>query len=269
MRNSVIQFLAILHFADLAHTFSCRKRAQSRFYKSQQKFASPKNLADNKDATTQDEVAYPEQTPHSGRHFLPSHPAYKRPSIRRLYWKRRKRFMEGWYYRLTLEEENISFAFIISIEDPGLSPPSELRLACIQVVGPEDSYLVQADKDDSRFWARKNQQALGCTFEFESDQIQQDMELRTVMTQQEWEKNVKSGFQIMPSHFLGRVDGHDGTRGGVLPGQGVPGFCGFDFSVVPLSGWGSQMAKKQKSTGGWLSYYNIFEPHWQVTMAGK
>jgi len=107
----------------------------------------------------EDVKAYPEQTPHSGRHFLPSHPVYRRPFLRRLYWKRRRRFMEGWYYRLTLKEENVSFAFIISIEDPGLS--SDLRLACIQVVGPDDTYLVQADRDDSKFWARKNQQALG------------------------------------------------------------------------------------------------------------
>ena len=225
------------------------------------------NSVDWRDEILPDKQAYPQQTPHSGRHFLPSHPAYRRPLLRRLYWKRRRRFMEGWYYRLTLKEENVSFAFIISIEDPDLS--SDLRLACIQVVGPEDTYLVQADKDDRKFWARKKQQALGCTFEFESDQTRQEMEFQTVMKAAEWKQKVKSGFQILPTRLLGRVDGHDGSQGGVLEGQGIPGTAEFDLTINPICGWGSQEATKQKSTAGWLASFNIFEPHWQVTMAGK
>ena len=116
----------------------------------------------------QDSKAYPEQTPHSGRHFLPSHESFRRPFIRRLFWKRRRRFMEGWYYRLTLTQHNISFAFIVSIEDPGLTPQSDLRLACMQVIGPQDGYLIQSDREDSKFWAYRKSQAFGHTFEFES-----------------------------------------------------------------------------------------------------
>lgn len=214
-----------------------------------------------------DKVAYPEQTPHSGRHFLPSHPAYKRPLFRRLYWKRRRRFMEGWYYRLTDTSKNVSFAFIVSIEDPGLSPPSELRLACMQVIGPEDGYLVQADRDDSKFWARKNQQGVGCTFEFESSKIEKEMEFRTAMGPEEWRQKVKSGFQVLPDRLIGRIAGHDGSKGGVLAGQGEEGYCEFDISIKPVCGWGGHGFKNQKSTAGWLASYEVFEPHWQVTMA--
>jgi tocopherol cyclase len=131
------------------------------------------------------------------------------------------------------------------------------------VVGPNDSYLVQADRDDTKFWAHKNQQALGCNFRYVSDEVSEEMKYKTDLTVEEWKENVESGFQILPQQLLGRVEGHDGSQGGVLPGQGEQGFCEFDFSVEPLCGWGSQ-----KSTGGWLASYDVFEPHWQVTLAG-
>jgi tocopherol cyclase len=208
--------------------------------------------------------AYPQQTPSSGRHFLPSHPAFRKNRVKQWYWKRRHRFMEGWYYRLTLVERNISFAFIVSIEDPGLK--SDLRLACMQIVS-DDGYLVQADRDDSKFWAWEGQQALGCTFEFQSKTDEEEMKYRTAMSSQEWRDKVKSGFQVMPSHLLGRIEGHDGSQGGVLKGQGVPGSCEFDIAITPICGWGGTGDVKQRSTGGWLSFFEVFEPHWQVTMS--
>lgn len=213
--------------------------------------------------------AFPEQTPHSGRHFLPSHPAYKRPLWRRLFstQKRRKRFMEGWYYRLTLVEHNVSFAFIVSIEDPGHSPPSELTLACIQIVGPDDGYLVQADRDDTKFWAWEGQQGLGCTFQYNEHFDSQEMELRTALSPDEWRDKVGNGFQVLPLTLQGRVRGHDGSLGGVLDGQGIPGSCDFDMTLTPLSGWGDCQDAEQKSTAGWLASFAVFEPHWQVTMA--
>eukprot|EP00980_Cylindrotheca_fusiformis_P003126 scaffold721_cov131-Cylindrotheca_fusiformis.AAC.16 len=173
--------------------------------------------------------------------------------------------MEGWYYRLTLPEA--SFAFILSVEDPGTQ--SDLKLACIQVVGPEDTYLVQADKDDTKFWAFQHQQALGCTFEYCSSEehVKKELRRRSALSPEEWRENVQSGFQVLPYHWLGRVNGHDGSKGGVLPGEGVPGTCEFDFTVRPICGWGSGEEAKQKSTGGWLASCNVFEPHWQVTLA--
>lgn len=205
--------------------------------------------------------AFSLQTPHSGRHFVPSHPVYKR------WWpqRRRKRFMEGWYYRLTLVEEKISFAFIISIEDPGTA--SDLKLACIQVIGPHDEYLVQGDRDDTKFWAWKKQQGLGYTFEYKDKESGHErLRNRTALPREEWYNEVESGFQILPQHLLGHVKGHDGTKGGVLDGQGNPGECMFDFSFEPVAGWGDK-DRTQKSTAGWLASFAVFEPHWQVTLA--
>lgn len=216
--------------------------------------------------------AYPQQTPHSGRHFLPSHPAYNNNNNkrgRRLLPNNRRRFTEGWYYRLTLPDDDAtSFAFIVSIEDPGHWPtPSPLCLACIQVIGPNDEYLVQGDRDDTLFWAWKNQQGLGCTFSHYDSVDASKQREQTALDTQEWNETVASGFQILPNSLLGRVRGHDGTVGTILESDGERFECDFDFSVQPLCGFGGTTVQQQKSTGGWLSKFPIFEPHWQVTLA--
>lgn len=223
--------------------------------------------------------AYPQQTPHSGRHFRPSHPAYRHS------WKspRRGRFTEGWYYRLTLPEEGVSFAIIISIEDPGHNPPSDLRLACIQVIGPHDEYLVQGDRDDRKFWAWKRQPGLGCTFAYKN---QNDIRIEdksfdlthvTALSDSVWHNVVESGFQILPRRFLGKVRGRDGTKGSIVSDENndddddfdpAEAFqCDFDFTVDPLCGWGGTQESQQKSTAGWLSSFPVFEPHWQIILA--
>jgi hypothetical protein len=195
------------------------------------------------------------ETPHAGRHFLPSHPAFRRPWLRQLFWKSRRRFMEGWYYRLTLVEEKVSFAFILSIEDPGIKS-SDFTLACIQVVGPDDTYLVQASKDDTKFWALSKTQALGYTFSYADKEKEEKLQQETELLPDVWKESVESGFQIQPLRLLGRVKGHDGSLNGVLPGHGIEGYCEFDITVDPICGWGScncdgmRSSSKQKSTGG-------------------
>jgi hypothetical protein len=229
--------------------------------------------------------------PHAGRHFFPSHPAYRRPLLRRMFQKirRRKRFMEGWYYRLTLKDYEIddddnnnnndnrgndtttklpalSFAFIISIEDAGIQS-SDLRLACFQAIGPNDQYLVQATKDDTAFWASKQTQSLGCTFE-KYDDYESSNEFETITTRLDpnvWKESVRSGFQIIDDtdfddvasssspqrqpRWMGRINGHDGSKGGVLDGQGVQGSLEFDFSIDPYSvcGYGGYTTSRNSS----------------------
>jgi len=207
-----------------------------------------------------------------------------------------RRFTEGWYYRLTLPEYGESFVFIFSIEDAGRyvkGRPSPLSLACMQLLGPGDTYLVQSDEDDTKFWGWDDALAFGCTFEW-SDEDAGDAEstrgveanVAAAMNPKEWREKVKTGFQVLPFGFQGRLDGHDGTLGGVKAGQGVSGTAYFDFAVKPLAGWGNyppltryQNASdhasvlehggihRQRSTAGWLASYPVFEPHWQVNMA--
>ena len=144
-----------------------------------------------------------------------------------------KRFMEGWYYRLTLPDERISFAFIFSIEDPNPYKNGELALSAVQVMGPNDEYLVQSDPDHRKFWAWKHSQAFGCTFECNNN-AGKIYEFREALTPEEFNNDVKSGFQMLPDRLQGKVDGHDGSLGGVSKGQGVPGACEFDIKIKPL-----------------------------------
>ena len=268
----------------------------------------------------------PLQTPHAGRKFRPTHPnsnsitatkttsryswrsIIRRPKSRRRNNNNNRRFTEGWYYRLTLPECNESFVFIFSIEDAGRfigggrnnkKQKSPLTLACMQMLGPQDTYLVQSDVDDTKFWAWKDAMALGCTFNFKNDYKNEnsDDDLSTIaaMTPSEWRNAVQSGFQILPFHFQGRLDGHDGTLGGVKANQGVEGRAEYDFNIRPVAGWGnyqtplSSMSQsnvkntnnndmnlnqqdrnnhyRQVSTAGWLASFPVFEPHWQITMA--
>ena len=269
------------------------------------------NLAQNVDSNgvpidvPKGQKAYPQQTPHSGRHFQPTHIHDLRSKeknsfrklIRRLPFLRRKkrRFMEGWYYRLTLMEAivtdladstnnsnnvtkvNESFAFIFSIEDPHTDsihemqnkqslPSSPFMLSCAQIMGPGDSYLVQAEQNDTNFWAWKNSQGLGCTFEYNTEQ-----ESVTSMSPKDFRNMVKTGFQMLPHSLQGKLIGHDGSKGGVHKNQGIPGKCDWDMEITPIYGWGDTSIEKdtkeqnfhpQLSSAGWLASYPVFEPHW-------
>lgn len=175
----------------------------------------------------------------------------------------------------------MSFAFIFSIEDPNPGQSGELALSAVQVMGPNDEYVVQADKDHTKFWAWEGQQALGCVFEYKDndhDDHDDRKETEEAILPEDFNSKVKTGFQILPTRLQGIVDGHDGSLGGVMEGQGVPRTCDFDLTIRPLSGWGDdedhvhgddddKAKSKQKSTAGWLASYSVFEPHWQVTMA--
>ena len=256
------------------------------------------------------------RSPHSGRKFRPTHPNPSSTSssyislrsiIRKLWTKKRpsrnfltrnnRRFTEGWYYRLTLPTYNESFVFIFSIEDAGRcidGNKSPLTLACMQMLGPNDTYLVQSDEDDTKFWAWKHAQALGCSFEWKEEFVKdtgksEDLRDIAALTPEEWRRAVQSGFQILPYHFQGRLCGHDGTLGGVKVNQGKAGIAEYDFDVRPVAGWGNYPPLsssrnvndfasynehnresdryRQFSTAGWLAFFPVFEPHWQITMA--
>lgn len=41
----------------------------------------------------------------------------------------------------------------------------------------------------------------------------------------------------------------------------------WEYSTRPVYGWGS-VGAVQKATAGWLAALPVFEPHWQICMAG-
>ena len=173
------------------------------------------------------------------------------------------------------------------VSRPGRCGPTRLTQQLLSL-----TFYEQSDDDDTKFWGWDDALAFGCTFEW-SDEDAGDAEstpdieaYAAAMNPREWREKVKTGFQVLPFGFLGRLDGHDGTLGGVKAGQGVSGTASFDFAVKPLAGWGNYPplrgyqnasdhasvlehggSQSQRSTAGWLASYPVFEPHWQVNMA--
>lgn len=77
----------------------------------------------------------------------------------------KRRFFEGWYFKLTIPEEKTSFAFIYTIEDPafagGFTEAEKLEYGPrfprvgAQVMEGENGYLFQHSQNISSFWASK------------------------------------------------------------------------------------------------------------------
>lgn len=235
------------------------------FLNSKTKSITKLQLKINKDKV----VAYPQQTPHAECHFTPTINTLKKTNDKRKpkLKQGRRRFMEGWYYRITIPEEKVSFAIIMSIEDPGLSDSSNLTLAACQIMGPNDEYLIQGSKNDTRLWAFDDSQSLGCTFNFTHEN---DEDIIGPI-HENFDNIVSSGFQILPNKLQGKIVGHDGcqsyTNQDIVDMKGNAGNCKFDINITPLVGWGGNKINQQRSTAGWLASYPVFEPHWQVTLA--
>lgn len=139
----------------------------------------------------------------------------------------------------------------------------------MQLLGPNDTYLVQSDEDDTKFWGWKYAQGLGCTFEWK-DKHDDSTKGIAAMTPEEWRDGVQSGFQILPFHIQGRLDGHDGSLGGVKSNQGIPGSAEFDIKIRPVAGWGSYppLSSQQQSQEGKPEAHNNTTTYTQFSTAG-
>ncbi|GAB4820510.1 hypothetical protein N2152v2_007556 [Parachlorella kessleri] len=187
----------------------------------------------------------PVLTPHSGYHFDGTG----------------RRFFEGWYWRVTLPGDAKSFALIYSIENPlGNLPYSGVGA---QVMGPDDSYLVQYSPDVNTFWAERNSLALGAVFDTTNNGRRPDS-LKRLLPQEEFNANIQHGFQASATWHQGSLVDREAGATGTL--HSTVGSCKWAFSVQPLVGWGDQ-GDRQRATAGWLAALPVFEPHWQVMMA--
>jgi tocopherol cyclase len=171
------------------------------------------------------------QTPHSGYH-----------------WNRgSERFFEGWYYRVTLPEEEQTFAFMYSIDDP------VGRKLCsggaAQILGANDEYLIRTFPDVTRFWADTDALALGHWGETDLGLPGHYLDPEKFATQ------VKEGYQATATLNQGSI--YD---------RATQASCRWEYTIQPIYGWGNP-DKRQQSTAGWLSYFQIFEPGWQILMA--
>ncbi|HAZ46689.1 MAG TPA: tocopherol cyclase [Cyanobacteria bacterium UBA11369] len=173
----------------------------------------------------------PIQTPHSGYHWDGSD----------------RRFFEGWYYRVTLPEDRQTFAFMYSIEDPIGGKPYSGGGA--QILGPNDEYLCRTFPDVNKFWATRDELALGHWGKTDLSS------LPGYLDPEIFDQHVQEGYQATATWHQG-----------YLKDPGTGNFARWQYSIKPIYGWGNT-GQIQQSTAGWLSFLQIFEPGWQILMA--
>ncbi|KAJ4808318.1 Tocopherol cyclase [Rhynchospora pubera] len=192
------------------------------------------------------------RTPHSGYHF----DGTARP------------FFEGWYFKVSIPQCRQSFCFMYSVENPAFSNGMGMFDRSIygnqftgvgaQILGADDKYICQFSEKSKNFWGSRHELMLGHTFLPNGDSAPPTDEV----VPQEFNKRVLEGFQVTPLWHQGfiRDDGRSNYVETVKTAR-------WEYSTKPVYGWGD-MTAKQKSTAGWLAAFPVFEPHWQICMAG-
>ncbi|XVF35457.1 hypothetical protein REPUB_Repub18cG0147800 [Reevesia pubescens] len=192
------------------------------------------------------------RTPHSGYHFDGT----------------TRRFFEGWYFKVSIPERKQSFCFMYTVENPAfrrklttwetLQHGPRFTGVGAQILGAYDKYICQYTEDSQNFWGSRHELILGNTFLANNDSRPPSKEVPP----QEFNKKVLEGFQVSPLWHQGSIrdDGRTYYAKTVKTAR-------WEYSTRPIYGWGD-VGSKQKSTAGWLAAFPIFEPHWQVCMAG-
>jgi tocopherol cyclase len=171
------------------------------------------------------------QTPHSGYH-----------------WNRGSgRFFEGWYYRVTLPNEGQTFAFMYSIENPTGKQPHSGGAA--QILGINDEYLIRTFPNPKTFWATTETLGLGHWGKSNSSLTP------SYLDPEDFTHQVKEGYQATDNINQGYIQN---------PSNGED--CRWYYEIEPIYGWGHPR-KAQQATAGWLSYFPIFEPGWQILLS--
>nr|WKR37732.1 vitamin E 1-1 [Plukenetia volubilis] len=192
------------------------------------------------------------RTPHSGYHFDGTS----------------RKFFEGWYFRVSIPERRQSFCFMYAVENPSFRKKlTPLEIAqygprstgvMAQILGADDKYICQCSDDSQNFWGSRHELKLGNTFVAEEGMQPPTTEIPP----QEFNKRVSEGFQVTPLWHQGLIQ--DDGRSDFA--ETVP-LARWEYSTRPIYGWGD-VGSKQKSTAGWLAAFPVFEPHWQICMAG-
>ncbi len=185
-----------------------------------------------------------QQVPHSGYHWSGD----------------RRRFFEGWYFRVTLSECQQSFAFMYSIEDP--SGSSIYSGGAAQILGPDDCYLCRTFPDVKHFWAWKNSLGLG-HWRRRSHPSNADCSASVwspssfpinYLPVQSIDPVTSEGYQVTDRWHQGYLQTPTGDS------------ARWAFQVQPIYRWGTPFTLPQ-ATAGWLSFLPIFEPGWQILVA--
>lgn len=189
----------------------------------------------------------PTRTPHSGYHFDGTS----------------RRFFEGWYLKVSIPEAKQSFAWMYTSENPGAAEVEPFNMAtspcgAAQVMGADEEYLLQDAPTIKNFWGARHELALGNTFVPQEGAVPPKSE---VHPEEFWE-SVKEGYQVTPTWHQGCL--RDNGRTDFAKTVDT---IRWEYSTRPVYGWGS-VGASQLATAGWLAVLPVFEPHWQICMAG-
>lgn len=127
-----------------------------------------------------------------------------------------------------------------------------------QILGADDKYICQFSEDSHNFWGSRHELKLGNTFTAGEKLSPPDREVPP----QDFRDRVLEGFQVTPLWHQGFIQ----DNGKTAYAQTVKS-ARWEYSTRPVYGWGD-VSSKQKATAGWLAAFPVFEPHWQVCMAG-
>ena len=176
------------------------------------------------------------ETPHSGYHWC----------------NQSERFFEGWYFRLTLPDPAQTFAFMYSIDDPAGGTAQSGGAA--QILGPDETYYCRTFSDVSQFWAWLPRLGLG-HWRSPSKPSSNNANPRNVayLPPQVFESDVYEGYQATAQLHQGQLR---------LPSGNIQ--ARWHYKVDVVSTWDTPVPR---ATAGWLSFFPIFEPGWQVLMA--
>jgi tocopherol cyclase len=112
-------------------------------------------------------------------------------------------------------------------------------------LGIDEQHLICAFPDVSKFWAAKDELALG---HWGETNLTIEPQLLAI---DEFDRQITEGYQVTAT-----------LHQGALPSQD----CRWCYHTVPVYSWG-QPQQTQQATAGILSYLPIFEPGWQILMA--
>ncbi|KAL6006181.1 tocopherol cyclase [Asimina triloba] len=161
-------------------------------------------------------------------------------------------FFEGWYFKVSIPDQKQSFCFMYAVENPAF--PNKLgtleeavfgpRFTGVgaQILGAEDKYICQYSEESRNFWGSRHELMLGNTFKSGKGFTPPKVEIPP--------KNKIGQFPVNRTENVRTVE-----------------TARWEYSTRPMYGWGN-VDSKQKSTAGWLAAFPIFEPHWQICMAG-
>ncbi|CAO2825939.1 unnamed protein product [Amaranthus hypochondriacus] len=179
-----------------------------------------------------------------------------------------RQFFEGWYFKVSIPEKRQSFCFMYSVENPAfrkpLTPIEEAKYGRrftgvgAQILGADDKYICQFQEESENFWGSRHELMLGNTFKSSGSSQPPTKEVPP----QEFNRIVSEGFQVTPLWHQGFIcdDGRSDYVETVRTAR-------WEYSTRPIYGWGN-VSSKQKSTAGWLAAFPVFEPHWQICLAG-